>query len=231
MKTRLSLLSVAMLVATSVAASAQERVIASSTSVRSVTCQSGDSVRVTGSANLVNIHGPCDALIIEGQGNAVTIDSVHRVTLTGNLNHVAYRGGQPDVGTAGTLDIVSPALVDPDSVKTSAQSLVVTDASYQEPGTDPGAWRDEGRGLAATVDHRTYVGTCDGKGVTIAANGTHVTLHGACGTVEINGDDNRVSVDSARSVSMRGSHNIVRCAARPHTVKNSGSDNVLATRD
>jgi hypothetical protein len=76
---------------------------------RTYACQnSGDSVQVTGSNDVLTITGTCGSLQVTGNQNIIVIDAVQTVQFTGHNNSVIYRSShRPTVGDNGQSNSIA----------------------------------------------------------------------------------------------------------------------------
>lgn len=61
------------------------------------TCTEVEALTLTGSGNHVQVFGPCESLAVQGSNNAVDIDHVNTITVSGDGNTVTWStGGDKD---------------------------------------------------------------------------------------------------------------------------------------
>jgi hypothetical protein len=83
---------------------------------------------------------------------------------------------------------------------------------------------------------RTVAYACTpGASVSLAGNGNKVTLRGDCGGVNVAGNDNTLTIEGVRTISVAGNRNTVtwqRGAGRdPPRVDNTGNGNRISRRN
>ncbi|MGE2832596.1 DUF3060 domain-containing protein [Mycobacterium sp. SMC-4] len=74
---------------------------------RTVQCDGG-TVSVSGVGNVIDVLGPCTAVVVSGVENVLTVDTAQSINASGFDNRVTYRSGTPEVSTSGSGNVVEP---------------------------------------------------------------------------------------------------------------------------
>ncbi len=125
---------------------------------------------------------------------------------------------QVEVRTDGTISV----MVD-ENVVNSANGAAVKYTESQRGGV---AWMSfENSGQAGNVE-------CQKRHVSITGDGSQLVLQGECPFVEVSGDDNQVTIESAGKISVAGDGNMVTWQkginkAKPK-ISDSGANNLIA---
>ncbi|MGE2736008.1 DUF3060 domain-containing protein [Mycolicibacterium vaccae] len=73
---------------------------------RVVRCDGGGTVSVSGVDNVVEVTGPCTSVSVSGVRNVLTVESAMSIRASGFDNRVTFGGGDPEVVSSGTGNVV-----------------------------------------------------------------------------------------------------------------------------
>lgn len=73
--------------------------------VQTIVCNDG-TVNISGVQNSIEVQGSCAVIHVSGVENNVTIESSGSINTSGFDNRVTYRGGDPEISTSGTGNVV-----------------------------------------------------------------------------------------------------------------------------
>jgi hypothetical protein len=223
-----------------------------SSTQRTYACHNtGDSIQVTGSSNILTITGDCGSLQVTGNSNSITIDSVQTVQFTGSSNSILYRsahrptvnddgrsnsiGRATDQATRGGGDTVSSGNDIAGSVSAAvASAMQSANAASQSAAATAGAVQgiqDRGGVLNIILSRQRTTQDCgDGKVVNINGYENDITLTGSCSKVTLNGWGNTIRIEEVAAIEVMGHTNAFtwergRSVAQPAVQIDSGMDN------
>jgi hypothetical protein len=63
---------------------------------RSIDCE-GHAIQITGNDGNITLQGICSEMVLVGNGNRIQLDTVGKISVTGNDNQIAWTSGMGDV--------------------------------------------------------------------------------------------------------------------------------------
>ena len=193
-----------------------------------VTRCNGRDVEVDGNQNTISLSGDCAKVIVKGNHNRVSVESVAWLRLIGNDNQVSWARGvggrPPSVVDVGARNLVAQsrgagtgAAAASDAMDTSAVAVALA-ARGSGGAAHPRAQGDTaggaevvriGESITIKDDQLSKTYTCAGGDVNVLGNHSTLTLHGACDIVNVQGANNTIKLETANTISVTGANNTV----------------------
>jgi hypothetical protein len=184
------------------------------------------SVTILGSSNTVGVES-VEEIHITGTGNKVTwqktpVEKGPMITKSG-LNNVVTQAkpkaqpGAPAMA-ADAAPAGDPAPAPAAKMSASKSSAGSTKSAAGKPAAAPktsaaastsSPKSSGGPAIEVSDEKSTRTIDCRGRGVAVLGNSNRLTLRGTCGTVDVKGNDNIISVDTVQAIAATGNHNRV----------------------
>lgn len=219
---RVAILVTCLLAFNSIEALAQERF--SGAGRRATLDCRGGTIAIVGHGNSLNIRGPCRKIDLTGTGNALVIESVVSIEISGAKNHVTWLheqdGRPPRVSRTGSDNTVVRA-----NPPRATRAGDVPSPSADETGAQA-TWGADAIELLS--DDAQPVIECHGQPVAVLGSRNSVTLRGRCPLVRVSGDGNTLLVDNPDAIVVTGDGNLVgwRSARLPRVTDTGRRNNV-----
>jgi hypothetical protein len=201
--------------------------VAQSNQKKTLDC-AGQDASITGSLNEITLTGECPAVTIKGSENTIAVEAVGTIRVVGTKNKVTWQRSTvekgPRVTRSGLGNLVSqaPAMV-PAGGDAAAPAPVKSTAGAAPAAPSPSTSASASKGEAAKAakpaasaapvvvsdEKSTRTIDCRGRGITVMGNGNTLTLRGTCRKVDVQGNDNIISVDAVQAIETTGNHNRV----------------------
>lgn len=190
-----------------------------------------DKVAISGGNNKVAIEAAKN-LAITGSNNLVTVDKADKIAALGSNNRVTYGGGltvaRPKVASAGSGNIIV-AKAPPPTEDLPVDKTTKTGAITPMPGTQVDCSKTATKSITTNDGNYVFTGKC--TLITIDGNNNRLKVDSAK-SVAINGNKNSVDVTAVDKLATTGDENSVRwkkgVAGAKATVSNLGTSNTVA---
>lgn len=162
---------------------------------RTVACE-GQNVTLSGNDNRLELTGLCPRVILNGSDNVVNVESVQEITLRGSNNQITWFAAG-----AGETPLVTEQGTDNQVIAGNGGAPAQSGSSGDVAADDRLVFDSLGG---------TYTVACEGRDVDVTGAGVTLTLTGECGTVNVIGATNTITVEAVEAVEATGAGNTVR---------------------
>lgn len=174
-------------------------------------CTKKKSQAITKSNGVYAVTGACDKVALSGSNNIVTIESTKNLAVSGGNNTVTVTAADKIAATGKNNTVTWSAAITGSAPKTAAtgKSNTITQAGATVPSTAAG-----GNATATTTVAPNGAIDC-GKQAShsIATNDGTYTYVGKCELITVDGNNNKVTIESAGGLAINGNKNTISATA------------------
>lgn len=169
-------------------------------------CTKKKSQAITKSNGVYTVTGACDKVALSGSNNIVTIESTKNLAVSGGNNTVTVTAVDKIAATGKNNTVTWSAAITGSAPKTAAtgKSNTITQAGATVPSTAP----TNATGTT-TVAPKGAIDCGKQASHSIVTNDGTYTYVGKCELITVNGNNNKVTIESAGGLAVNGNDNTV----------------------